>query len=139
MAKRPMKQWAHQRMEFQGWWTPKEGDVLTAMMIQRARPSGRFKQAHYVVKLAEATAIKPFGKEEAEQMPAGTVVAIPDAYGLDGLEELAGYEVEITCKEVREFDAGYGELRTVRVYTVLHSEEPVNAEIAKTYGPKTSA
>lgn len=140
MAKSKMKKWAGTRIEFQGWWVPGEGEMITGVLLQKARAGGRFKQGHYVLQLTESGTANPFGSDESKVFEPGQKVAIPDNYNLEGLDELCGYEVEITCTKVNTFmqptyDGGEEE-RTVKTFTILHSEEPVSKEIAAQYGKK---
>lgn len=132
------KKWAGQRIEFEGWWVPGQGEMITGVLLQKARAGGRFNQGHYVLQLTETGTANKFGTEQSTVFEPGQRVAIPDNYNLEGLDELCGYEVEITCTGIREYDDGFSNTRTVKTFSIMHSEEPVNKEIAAQYGAKTA-
>lgn len=138
-TKKKFVKWSGQRLEIVAWWTPEKGQYVTGILMQRnARPGGKINQPFYVLELTEESEVTPVNEDKPKMMAAGTRVAVPESYNLADLDQLIGYEVQLTCSEFRTFERD-GEERTIRSFEVEHSEEAVRKDLQKTFGKKPEA
>lgn len=131
-----MISWSGARLSIKAFWNPEIGDMVKGVLLQRNRnPGGRIASPFYVLQLTAPTD-KLKMKDEAVKGEKGDNIAVPENIGLQGLDELLGYEVQIKLTNKNEFATEDGELREVKEFDVKHSAEVVNQAAAQRYRPQ---
>ncbi len=131
-----MKSWSGAKLAIKAFWAPDAaGDKVEGVLLQRNRnPGGRINAPFYVLQLTKPCE-KAMLKNEAVKMDKGENIAVPENVNLAGLDELLGYEVQLTFKGTEEFNTTDGEVREVKQFDVKHSADVVNQAAASRYRP----
>ena len=133
-----MKSWSGLRLPIKAFWNPEKGDKVKGILMQRNRnPGGRVNAPFYVIQLT-APCDKAKMKDEVVKMEKGENIAVPENINLVGLEELLGYEVQLTLTDVTEFTTEDGEIREVKQFDVKHSDDIKNQAAASRFRPQVS-
>ena len=131
-----MVSWSGARLSIKAFWNPEIGDTVKGILLQRNRnPGGRVAAPFYVLQLTAPTD-KLKMKDEPVKGEKGDNVAVPENIGLQGLDELLGYEVQIKLTNKTDFATNDGEVREVKEFDVKHSAEVVNQAAAQRYRPQ---
>lgn len=128
-----MKSWSGARLPIKAFWNPEVGNKVKGILLQRNRnPGGRINAPFYVVQLTVPCEQGKL-KDAVVKLEKGENIAVAENANLAGLDELLGYEIEITLKGSDEFPAEDGEVRTINQFDVKHSADVVNQAAASRY------